>query len=228
MSHADPRHDTDPAPPRKGNGHGDKPEDRFPCAQHAAELAEGRTLMGEMRGMLATQGHRIDDLRGDVAGLEEDMHDQIAAVSSVVLESRETQRIVRDLASAIKVGNVAPVRPPLVSLDWDRDEPTLHGQEPDTDRAHAWAERARDTAAALDQEREERRRTEAELGRQAVQLAELQGKLAERDRQSERVRADTRFAVATRTRIIIAALTGGGVVAAIGAAMQLFASCSGG
>lgn len=176
-----------------------------PCLEGArleaieAEQRRERLWREELRDAFRAQNSEIGGIKEAVHGLEGDMLDQVAAVAGVVGE-------VRGLRRDMKLA----VRPPLVSLDWDRDEPTLHGNKPDDVRASEWKDRATRTAEQLDAEREAR--IQAEL-----KAAKWEAKAEEHSRHSERARSDNRWAWSMRTKVIIAIATSGGIGAVIGA-----------
>lgn len=167
-----------------------------------AEQRRERLHWEELREVTKAQASDLGAVKDSVHALEGDMLDQVAAVAGVVGELRGLRRDLFDR-------ELRP-RAPLVSIDWDRDEPTLHGDLPPDTRATQWAGRARETADKLDAERAARQLAE-------LKAAKLSAQIEERDRHSEHARDDSRWAWSMRTKVIIAIATSGSVGAAIGA-----------
>ena len=94
--------------------------------------------------------------------------------------SRVETKIDR-LIEGVAIGQIA--RSPAVSLDWELDEPTMHGREDPTSAASLWALRAREAAERADA-------LQAELLSAKTAAAAATARCEERARHSDRVRAD--------------------------------------
>ena len=115
----------------ENGGRGSVENDRLEALE--AEQRRERLWWEELREAFRAQNSEIGGLKEAVHGLEGDMLDQVAAVAGVVGEIRGLRRDMR----------IAP-RLPLVSMpDWDPDEPTLSGREPEA-AATVWRARAID------------------------------------------------------------------------------------
>jgi hypothetical protein len=116
------------------------------------------------------------------------------------------------IINGIEIGTIRPVLP---SLDYGEGERT---QVQTRDELVARSKVAERDAAGLAAKAEDERVRRVTL---EEQVAALEATLVERVRYSDRVRSDARFAMTTRAQVIMAALSGGGIVALIGAAVQL-------
>lgn len=133
----------------------------------------------------------FEDLRGHLREHDTVIGQTLEAATSAEATSKATHKVVTGLATGLaefatrvdqrfanlelKIAGEVATRSVMVSRDWELDEPTLHGREPEQ-AATVWKVRAQN----------------AEIEREslAAQIAALNARQEERDRISERVRAD--------------------------------------
>jgi hypothetical protein len=134
------------------------------CAVHEAEIVELRAGLVEIKASQSRLEMRTTEEFLNVFG----------ALSRV-----ETK--INRLIEGVAIGQI--VRSPAVSLDWELDEPTMHGREDPTSAAWLWALRAREAAERADA-------LQAELLSAKTAAAAATARCEERARHSDRVRAD--------------------------------------
>ena len=160
----------------------------------------------------------LDTLTKDNAALKLAHHTTVSAisgvkaeVSAVRTETRRANQKLDRLVEGMKLGNIQPAPLPVVEVptvsipDWDPDEPTLSGREPEV-AATIWKVRANDVADKIAQ-------LQADL---AAAHATIEATEAERNRQSDRAAArdDRRWSKWQKIGgIVVAIITalGGGV-----------------
>jgi phage shock protein A len=177
-------------------------DEPFPCA----DLLEVRQVVVELRDSHRLLASRISDENTRREKWEEDAGyalvdhglklDRLATAIGTApdpiagTEGTGITRLLHRLANAA-------ARQSMASIDWDPGEVTKN-QTPDE--------------LVLRAKASERERNSLE-----AQVASLTAKLAERDRQSDRVRDDSRFAAINRTKVLIAVASSGSVGILLGA-----------
>ena len=104
------------------------------------------------------------------------------------------------LIEGVQIGQIA--RAPAASLDWELDEPTMHGREDPTSAASLWALRAREAAERADA-------LQAELLSAKTQAASATARFDERTRHSDRVHDKSIARWKLITGLIVTVLTSG-------------------